>query len=58
VLAMIAGHWPEAAIGRSPDGVDVRIPLLPYQPRPPYAARTAARPPAVTVGKPLAAVGR
>ncbi|HEX5303210.1 MAG TPA: GNAT family N-acetyltransferase [Streptosporangiaceae bacterium] len=58
VLAMIAGHWPEAAIGRSPDGVDVRIPLPPYQPRPPYAARTAARPPAVTVGKPLAAVGR
>lgn len=58
VLAMIAGHWPEAAIGRSPDGVDVRIPLPPYQPRPPYAVRTAARPWAVTVGKPLAAVGR
>ena len=62
VLAMIAGHWPEAAIGRSPDGVDVRIPLPPYQPRLPYAASTAARatawPPAVTVGKPLAAVGR
>jgi GNAT superfamily N-acetyltransferase len=58
VLAMIAGHWPDAAIGRSADGVDIRIPLPPYQPRPPYAARTAARPPAVTVGKPLAAVGR
>ena len=62
VLAMIAGHWPEAAIGRSPDGVDVRIPLPAYRPRPPYAARTAARAtawqPAVTVGKPLAAVGR
>jgi GNAT superfamily N-acetyltransferase len=57
VLAMIAGHWPEAAIGRSPDGVDVRIPLPPYQPRPPYAARPGGRP-AVTVGKPLAAVGR
>ena len=57
VLAMIAGHWPEAAIGRSPDGVDVRIPLPPYQPRPPYAARPEVRP-AVTVGKPLAAVGR
>ena len=27
VLAMIAGHWPEAAIGRSADGVDIRIPL-------------------------------
>lgn len=62
VLAMIAGHWPDAAIGRSADGVDIRIPLPPYQPRPPYAARTAARatawPSAVTVGKPLAAVGR
>jgi GNAT superfamily N-acetyltransferase len=58
VLAMIAGHWPEAAIGRTPDGVDVRIPLPPYRPRLPYAARTAARPPAVTAGKPLAAVGR
>jgi GNAT superfamily N-acetyltransferase len=62
VLAMIAGHWPDAAIGRSPDGADIRIPLPPYQPRPPSAARTAARatarPPAVTVGKPLAAVGR
>jgi GNAT superfamily N-acetyltransferase len=58
VLAMIAGHWPDAAIGRSADGVDIRIPLPPYQPRPPYAARTAARPRAVTVGKPLAAVGR
>ena len=62
VLAMIAGHWPEAAIGRTPAGVDVRIPLPPYQPRPPYAARAAARatawPPAVTVGKPLAAVAR
>ena len=57
VLAMIAGHWPEAAIGRSPDGVDVRIPLPPYQPRPPFAARPEVRP-AVTVGKPLAAVGR
>ena len=62
VLAMIAGLWPDAAIGRSPDGADIRIPLPPYQPRPPSAARTAARatarPPAVTVGKPLAAVGR
>jgi hypothetical protein len=67
VLAMIAGHWPEAAIGRSADGVDIRIPLPPHQPRPPYAARPAARPPAaaaagrppgITVGKPLAVVGR
>jgi GNAT superfamily N-acetyltransferase len=62
VLAMIAGHWPDAAIGRTPDGVDIRIPLPPYQPRPPYAAMTTARatapPPAVTVGKPLATVGR
>ena len=57
VLAMIAGHWPEATIGRSPDGVDIRIPLPPYQPRPPHAARPAARPYTAAVGKPLVAVG-
>jgi GNAT superfamily N-acetyltransferase len=55
VLAMIAGHWPEAVIGRSADGVDIRIPLPPHQPRPPYAARPEARPPAITAGRPLAA---
>jgi GNAT superfamily N-acetyltransferase len=73
VLAMIAGHWPDADIGRSADGVDIRIPLPPYQPRPPYAARPAARPRAATrkppaaatrkppgaaAGNPLAAAGR
>jgi ribosomal protein S18 acetylase RimI-like enzyme len=58
VLAMIAGHWPEADIRRSADGVDIRIPLPPYQPRPPYAARPAARPPAAVTRKPLAAVGK
>jgi len=72
VLAMIVGHWPEAALRRSADGVDIRIPLPPQ--RPPYAARPAVRPPAAavsrppaptageplatTVGKPLAVVGR
>ena len=58
VLAMIAGHWPEADIGRSADGVDIRIPLPPYQPRPPYAARPAARPSAAAIRRPLAAVGK
>jgi GNAT superfamily N-acetyltransferase len=74
VLAMIAGHWPEAALRRSADGVDIRIPLPPQRPKPPYAARPAVRPPAraasrppapvageplaTTVGKPLAVVGR
>ena len=66
VLAMIAGHWPEAAIGRSADGVDIRIPLPPHEPRATYAARHAARPPAAVAGrppamtprKPLAAVGK
>jgi ribosomal protein S18 acetylase RimI-like enzyme len=74
VLAMITGHWPEAAVGRAPDSVDIRIPL----PRP-HPARPAARPPAIavktlaaaaetlaaagkppaaTVGKPLAVAGR
>jgi GNAT superfamily N-acetyltransferase len=55
VLAMIAGHWPEADIGRSADGVDIRIPLPPYQPRPPYAAPPAAGPPAAATRKPAAA---
>jgi GNAT superfamily N-acetyltransferase len=52
VLAMIAGHWPEAVLCRSADGVDIRIPL------PPYRTRPVVRPLATTVGKPLAAVGR
>jgi len=33
VLAMILGHWPDAAVGHSPDGLDVRITLPPAQPR-------------------------
>ena len=32
VLAMILGHWPDAAVGHSPDGLDIRIPL-PVGPR-------------------------
>ena len=47
VLAMIIGHWPDAAIGRSPDSLDIRIPLPPplYQRRwPPVAARTRTGP--------------
>lgn len=27
VLAMITGHWPQAAIDHSPDSLDIRIPL-------------------------------
>ncbi len=53
VLAMITGHWPQAAIGRAADSVDIRIPL----PRP-HPARPAARRPYVAVGKPLAVAGR
>ena len=51
VLAMIAGHWPEADIRRSADGVDIRIPL------PSYRARPVVRPLGAAVGKPLAVVG-
>jgi GNAT superfamily N-acetyltransferase len=58
VLAMVAGHWPEAAIGRSADGVDIRIPLSAQQPRAPYAARPAARPSAAATGRPLAAAAK
>lgn len=42
VLAMIVGHWPEAVIRRSPDSLDIRVPLSPQpapQPvRPPVGA--------------------
>lgn len=27
VLAMILAHWPDAAVGQNPDGVDIRVPL-------------------------------
>ena len=52
VLAMIIGHWPDAAIGRSPDSLDIRIPLpqpRPDQPRPDQPQREQLRP-LVTVG--------
>jgi ribosomal protein S18 acetylase RimI-like enzyme len=69
VLAMIAGHWPQAALGHAPDSVDIRIPLPQLAP-PPRAARPAiqpvvqpaiqpvVQPAAVAAGKALAAVGR
>ncbi len=49
VLAMIIGHWPDAAIGRSPDSLDIRIPLPRYRPRPDRPQREQLRP-LVTVG--------
>ena len=51
VLAMILAHWPDAAVGRNPDSIDVCIPLPPDQPR-----RTRLRPAAEWV-RALAAVG-
>ena len=33
VLAMVLAHWPDAAVGHSPDSLDIRIPLPPDQPR-------------------------
>jgi hypothetical protein len=61
VLAMIAGHWPQAAVGRAADSVDIRIPLPPPAPQPPTARpviRPVVQPAAVAAGKALAAVGR
>ncbi len=52
VLAMIVGHWPDAAIGHSPDSLDIRIPLPRYQPR-----RAHPRPARERVGS-LVTVGR
>ena len=37
VLAMIIGHWPDTVVGRSPDSLEIRIPLPRYQP--PRSAR-------------------
>ena len=51
VLAMILAHWPDAAVGRNPDSIDVCIPLPPDQPR-----RSRLRPAAEWV-RALAAVG-
>jgi hypothetical protein len=53
VLAMILSHWPDAAVGHSPDGLDIHITL------PPARSRETARPPDA-VGKqarPLVPVG-
>src|SRR6201994_2595558 len=45
VLAMITGHWPQAAVGRAADSVDIRIPLPPRaRPPPPPGPPTGAVP--------------
>jgi len=59
VLAMILGHWPDAAVGHSPDGLDVHITLPPTRPRETARPQATARPPDA-VGKqvrPLVPVG-
>jgi ribosomal protein S18 acetylase RimI-like enzyme len=43
VLAMVAGHWPQAVVGHAADSMDIRIPLPLPAPRP-RAARPANRP--------------
>jgi GNAT superfamily N-acetyltransferase len=44
VISMITGHWPEARVGHSPDGVTISI-ALPQQllPKRPARPATAAR---------------
>jgi GNAT superfamily N-acetyltransferase len=59
VLAMILGHWPDAVVGHSPDGLDIRITLpsaRPRRPVPPPDAATA-RPPAREQVRPPVPVG-
>jgi GNAT superfamily N-acetyltransferase len=53
VLAMVIAHWPDAAIDRSPDSLDIRIPL-PRQPQP----RRPRPLPASGQAQPLVSVGR
>jgi hypothetical protein len=62
---MIVAHWPQAAVGRAPDSVDIRIPLpqpdlRPRATRPAIrpVARPVVQPAAAAAGKALAAVGR
>jgi GNAT superfamily N-acetyltransferase len=46
VLAMILSHWPDAAVGHSPDGLDIHITLPPAWPQETVqrAARERVRP--------------
>ena len=50
VLAMIIGHWPDAVIDRSPDSLDIRIPLPRRQSQQPQPASRRVRP-LVTLGR-------
>jgi hypothetical protein len=57
---MILSHWPDAAVGHSPDGLDIHITLPPARPR--ETAQPQATPwPPEAVGKqvrPLVPAGR
>ena len=44
VLAMIIGHWPDTVVGRSPDSLEIRIPLPRYQPLRPVRPQPELRP--------------
>jgi GNAT superfamily N-acetyltransferase len=55
VLAMITGHWPDRVVGRSPDSLEIRIPLPRYQP--PRPQRPQPRPAREQV-RPLVTLGR
>ena len=50
VLAMIVGHWPQAAVRHSPDSLDINIPLPRPRPETPKAPKSPAVRPLVTVG--------
>jgi GNAT superfamily N-acetyltransferase len=58
-LGMILGHWPDAAVGHSPDGLDIRITLPPSRPPDTTWPRDAAmaRRPAREQVRPLVPVG-
>src|ERR1043165_7601531 len=45
VLAMILSHWPDAAVGHSPDGLDIHITLPPTRPRETAEPQAPAWPP-------------
>ena len=57
VLAMIIGHWPDAAIAHSPDSLDIRIPLPRSQSRRQQHSRRQQPRPATEQVRPLVTLG-
>jgi GNAT superfamily N-acetyltransferase len=58
VVAMVIGHWPDAAVDHSPDSLDIRISLPRYQPRQPQPRQPQPRQPQPQRAQPRPASGQ